>query len=57
MVELRWIVTDGVRKLQYRQQYDATILAGMWVDELPLNLQWSDWQDVTEVVERDMGCP
>ena len=57
MVELRWIVTEGVRKLQYRQQYDATIRAGMWVDERPLNLQWSDWQDVPEVVERDMGCP
>lgn len=57
MVELRWIVTDGVRKLQYRQQYDATIRAGMWLDERPPNLQWSDWQDVPEVVERDMGCP
>ena len=36
--------------LQYRQQYDATMRAGMWTDAHPVNLQWSEWQDVPQVV-------
>lgn len=58
MIEMRWLVpVEGERVLQYRQQYDATIRAGMWTDERPANLQWSEWKDVPEVVERDIGCP
>lgn len=58
MIEMRWYVpVEGEKVLQYRQQYDATIRAGMWVDERPPNLQWSEWRDVPEYVERDMDCP
>lgn len=58
MIEMRWYVpVDGNKVLQYRQQYDATIRAGMWVDERPANLQWSDWKDVPLVAERDLGYP
>ena len=58
MIEMRWLVpVEGEKKLQYRQQYDATIRAGMWVDERPANLQWSEWQDVPLVAERDPSYP
>lgn len=58
MIELRWYTpAGGTKVLQYRQQYDATIRAGMWVDERPADLQWSNWKDVPEVAERDMSCP
>lgn len=58
MIELRWYIpTGGPKVLQYRQQYDATIRAGMWVDERPATLQWSEWKTVPEVAERDPSCP
>lgn len=58
MIEMRWYVpVDGNKVLQYRQQYDATIRAGMWTDERPVNLQWSEWQDVPLVAERDPSYP
>ena len=58
MIELRWYIpTGGPKVLQYRQQYDATIRAGMWVNERPPNLQWSEWKTVPEAAERDMSCP
>jgi hypothetical protein len=50
----------STKKLQYRQKIDVTVRAGMWpTDELlrTANMQWSEWRDVPEVVERDMGCP
>ena len=55
MIELRWLVTHfGHRKLQYRQQVDTTIRAGMWPNDQiqkTANMQWSDWHDVPEVPE------
>lgn len=45
------------RKLQYRQQYDATIRAGgagTWDNESlarTANHKWSEWQDVPMVSE------
>lgn len=58
MIEMRWLVpVEGEKKLQYRQQYDATIRAGMWTDERPVNLQWSEWRDVPLVAERDPSYP
>ena len=48
------------KKLQYRQKIDVTVRAGMWpADELlrTANMQWSEWKDVPEVVERDTSCP
>jgi hypothetical protein len=40
------------RKLQYRQQYNATVYAGMpgkdFMDRTA-QLVWSDWKDVPEV--------
>ncbi len=50
----------STKKLQYRQKIDVTVRAGMWPsDELlrTANMQWSEWKDVPEVVERDMSCP
>lgn len=58
MIEMRWYVpVSGEKVLQYRQQYDATMRAGMWTDEQPPNLQWSAWKDVPLVAERDPGYP
>ena len=58
MIEMRWYVpNDGNKVLQYRQQYDATMRAGMWKDERTVNLQWSEWRDVPLVAERDPGYP
>jgi len=48
------------KKLQYRQKIDVTVRAGMWDNNgiaQTANYQWSEWKDVPEVVERDMGCP
>jgi len=50
----------STKKLQYRQKIDVTVRAGMWpADELlrTANMQWSEWKDVPEVVERDTSCP
>ena len=55
MIELRWYVEGEKQTLQYRQQYDATIRAGMWVDERPANLQWSDWKEVPVVTAPRVG--
>lgn len=59
MIEMRWYVpVEGEKVLQYRQQYDATIRAGMWVDERPApNMQWSEWREVPVVAERDPSYP
>lgn len=55
---MRWFVpVEGEKQLQYRQQYDATIRAGMWADERPVNLKWSEWQDVPLVSEPDPSYP
>lgn len=69
MIEVRWLkrktgqqvinkygfYEDGVvTVLQYRQQIDTTIRAGMWNNSdivKTANYQWSDWQDVPTVVE------
>jgi hypothetical protein len=51
------------RRLQYRQKVDTTIRAGSagtWdTDSLArtANMQWSEWRDVPEVVDRDLNCP
>jgi hypothetical protein len=60
MIEMRWFVpVEGERRLQYRQQIDVTVRAGMWVntDNLNVNMQWSEWRDVPLVAERDPGFP
>jgi hypothetical protein len=60
MIEMRWLVpVEGEKKLQYRQQVDVTIRAGMWVstDNLNVNMQWSEWRDVPLVAERDPSYP
>jgi hypothetical protein len=48
------------RKLQFRQKFDITARAGTW-DSNSLaqtaNYQWSEWQDVPEVIGRDPACP
>ncbi len=60
MIEMRWFVpVEGERRLQYRQQIDVTVRAGMWVntDNLNVNMQWSEWRDVPLVAERDPSYP
>jgi len=60
MIEMRWFVpVEGDKRLQYRQQFDVTVRAGMWVstDNLNVNMQWSEWRDVPLVAERDPGFP
>jgi hypothetical protein len=60
MIEMRWFVpVEGERRLQYRQQIDVTVRAGMWVntDNLNANMQWPEWRDVPLVAERDPGFP
>lgn len=60
MIEMRWLVpVEGERRLQYRQQFDVTIRAGMWTntDNLNVNMQWSEWRDVPLVAERDPSYP
>jgi len=60
MIEMRWFVpVEGERRLQYRQQIDVTVRAGMWVNtnNLNVNMQWSEWRDVPLVAERDPGFP
>jgi hypothetical protein len=54
MIEMRWLVKNGERVLQYRQQVDTTIRAGMWPNDQiqkTANYQWSDWIDVPYVTE------
>jgi hypothetical protein len=64
MMEIRWLVKNGERVLQYRQQVDTTIRAGMWPNDQiqkTANYQWSSWIDVPEVAETVMSiadkCP
>jgi hypothetical protein len=60
MIEMRWFVpVEGEKRLQYRQQVDVTVRAGMWVNtsNLNANMQWSQWRDVPLVAERDPGFP
>ena len=60
MIEMRWYVpVEGERRLQYRQQVDVTVRAGMWVNtnNLNVNMQWSEWRDVPLVAERDPSYP
>jgi hypothetical protein len=60
MIEMRWLVpVEGERRLQYRQQIDVNVRAGMWVNTVNLNanMQWSEWRDVPVVAERDPGFP
>jgi hypothetical protein len=60
MIEMRWLVpVEGERRLQYRQQIDVTVRAGMWVntDNLNANMQWSEWRDVPMESERDPAYP
>jgi hypothetical protein len=60
MIEMRWLVpVEGEKVLQYRQKIDVTIRAGMWVNtnNLTTNMQWSEWQDVPLVAERDPSYP
>lgn len=48
------------RVLQFRQKIDVTVRAGIWpADDIvrTADYQWTEWRDVPEVVERDMGCP
>ena len=52
MIELRWYSTTNypTPKLQYRQQIDTTVYAGLGpFPESWKNMQWSDWTDVPEV--------
>jgi hypothetical protein len=61
MMEMRWNVTqEGTKTLQYRQQYNSTIYAGM-PDQYFVNrtakMVWSDWKDVPTVVDVDLNCP
>jgi hypothetical protein len=53
------VPVEGEKKLQYRQQVDVTIRAGMWVstDNLNVNMQWSEWRDVPLVAEPDPSYP
>jgi hypothetical protein len=60
MIEMRWLVpVEGEKRLQYRQQVDVTIRAGMWVNtnNLNANMQWSEWRDVPLVSEPDPSYP
>ena len=56
MIELRWLIRnewDGQEKvLQYRQQYDKTVYAGLGqFPETAKQLVWSEWLDVPTVEE------
>jgi hypothetical protein len=45
-------VMSSRRKLQYRQQYNATVYAGMPSEDFKnqtAKIVWSDWKDVPEV--------
>jgi hypothetical protein len=54
MIELRWLVKNGwdgpERVLQYRQQYDKTVYAGLGqFPESAKQIGWSEWLDVTTI--------
>jgi hypothetical protein len=63
MIQMRWLVNGNERTLQYRQIVEKTVHAGPfgkpieygapWGQIPPVNQnwEWTDWQDVPEVVE------
>ena len=57
MIQMRWYATVSrpEPRLQYRQQYDVTIRAGLnWSNEelaRTAKYEWSDWMDVPMVKE------
>ena len=61
MIEMRWLVpVEGEKVLQYRQQIDTTIRAGMWDRESTnrtANMQWSEWKTVPIESEPDPSYP
>ena len=62
MIEMRWYVpVVGDKVLQYRQQVDVAVRAGMDWDANSLartaNWQWSPWKDVPMESEKDPNCP
>jgi hypothetical protein len=59
MIEMRWLVpVDGAKILQYRQKIDTTVYAGTGpFSDSAKNMQWSQWQDVPLVAERDPSYP
>lgn len=50
-IELRRLVKDGTRTLQYRTQYDRTMYAGSAPGYQMKELVWSAWLDIREVHE------
>jgi hypothetical protein len=59
MIEMRWLVpVNGAKVLQYRQKIDTTVYAGIGpFPDSAKNMQWSQWQDVPLVAERDPSYP
>lgn len=62
MIEMRWYVpVSGDKVLQYRQQYDSAVRAGMGWDANSLaqtaKMQWSPWKDVPLESERNPDYP
>ena len=62
MIEMRWYVpVVGNMILQYRQQYDSAVRAGMGWDANSLaqtaKMQWSEWKDIPLESEKDPNCP
>lgn len=62
MIEMRWYVpVVGDKVLQYRQQVDVAVRAGMDWDANSLartaNWQWSPWKDVPMESERNPDFP
>jgi len=55
MFELRWLVIDGKRTLQYRQ-WDVSV-GGLGVICVRDNVdaEWTEWKDVPEVVEEELS--
>lgn len=55
MIQMRWYSTNNTqRRLQYRQQYNTTVYAGMPTEKQKLetaSYQWSEWIDVPHVHE------
>ena len=56
MIQLRWYSTINypTPKLQYRQQYNTTVYAGMPTEEQKMQTakyEWSEWIDVPTVKE------
>ena len=56
---MRWFVpVNGDKVLQYRQKIDVSVYAGLGpFPDSAKNIQWSEWQDVPLVAERDPSYP